>query len=262
MARVLSVVLVRGLHARRPIRFGGRIEPGAGRLDSPTAIVEVGQQPVSAPAPPVICKARLCLLGNSALDRLAYRLLLADQLGFDLAAESDFTPAAIWISLRSKPDIVLLNADTAFTEAIDAARMISRLLPTARILVVGASVDPTQIQAWSRCTIHGYVVKDGGMAELKAALQAATQKQQYYSEGVRDIVCRATRNGGSPRLSRRETELLPLLARGLSLRDAALKMTVSYKTADSYRTNLLRKLGLHDRVELARYAIRERIIDP
>lgn len=64
-----------------------------------------------------------------------------------------------------------------------------------------------------------------------------------------------------PRLSRRETELLPLLARGLSLRDAAARMAVSYKTADSYRTSLLRKLGVKDRVELARYAIRERIID-
>ena len=63
-------------------------------------------------------------------------------------------------------------------------------------------------------------------------------------------------------LSQREVELLPLLARGLKLRDAAHKMMVSYKTADSYRTSLLRKLGIRDRVELARYAIRERIIDP
>ena len=64
------------------------------------------------------------------------------------------------------------------------------------------------------------------------------------------------------RLSRREAELLPLLAGGLTLRDAAFQMAVSYKTADSYRTSLLRKLGVHDRVELARYAIRERIIQP
>jgi DNA-binding NarL/FixJ family response regulator len=53
-----------------------------------------------------------------------------------------------------------------------------------------------------------------------------------------------------------------LLARGLTLREAASKMTVSYKTADSYRTSLLRKLGLRDRVDLARYAIREHIVEP
>lgn len=229
-------------------------------MQPPDALAEA-TQPLSAASPPAYPGARVCLLGNSALDRLAYRLLVAEQLGYTVAAESDFTPAAVWIALRSKPQIVLLNADMACTEATDAARMITRLLPTARIVVVGASVDPMHIQAWSRCTIHGYVVKDGGVAELKAALQAATQKRPYYSEGVRDIVRSAARNG-APKLSRREAQLLPLLARGLSLRDAALKMTVSYKTADSYRTNLLRKLGLHDRVELARYAIRERIIEP
>jgi DNA-binding NarL/FixJ family response regulator len=231
-------------------------------LDSPDATLDATQQLTSAASALASYGPRVCLLGNSVLDRQAYRLLVSERLGYTVAAESDFTPATVWIALRSKPEIVLLNADTASGEATDAARMIGRLLPAARIVVVGASVDPMQIQAWSRCTIHGYVVKDGGAAELKAALQAAAQKRQYYSEGVRDIVRRATRNGGAPKLSRREAELLPLLARGLSLRDAALKMTVSYKTADSYRTNLLRKLGLHDRVELARYAIRERIIEP
>ena len=59
-----------------------------------------------------------------------------------------------------------------------------------------------------------------------------------------------------------ETELLPLLAQGLTLREAAARMAIGYKTADSYRTSLLRKLGVRDRVELARYAIRERIIEP
>jgi DNA-binding NarL/FixJ family response regulator len=219
------------------------------------------QQPVSAVPQAARPGARLCLLGNSALDRLAYRMLLAQQLDQAVIAEADFTPAAVWIALRSKPDVVLLDADVASSEAVDAARMIARLLPTTRIVVIGASVDPVHIEAWGRCTIHGYVVKDGGATELKAALQAAAEKRQYFSEGVRNVVRKAAPTGRS-KLSRREAELLPLLARGLSLREAALKMTISYKTADSYRTSLLRKLGLHDRVELARYAIRERIVEP
>lgn len=252
---------MRARPARRPIRSAGAVEPGAGQLESPSPTLQTKLQPSSADRDSPCAWPRVCLLGGSLLDRVAYRLLLAEQIGCRVAAESDFTPAAVWIALRSKPDIVLLNADSAFAQATEAVGMISRLLPAARIVVMGASVDPIHIQAWSRCTIHGYVVKDGGVVELKAALQAATQKRQYYSEGVREIVRKATRHG-APRLSRRETELLPLLARGLSLRDAALKMTVSYKTADSYRTSLLRKLGLHDRVELARYAIRQRIIEP
>ena len=62
-------------------------------------------------------------------------------------------------------------------------------------------------------------------------------------------------------LSPRESELLPLLARGMKLRDSAARMSITYKTADSHRTRLMRKLGVQSRVELARYAIRKHIID-
>ena len=206
----------------------------------------------------------VCLLGNSLLDRLAYRLLLARELGRDVAVDAGFSPTDVWAAMRARPDIVIVDSDTASTEAVDAVQMISRLQSTARVLVIGAAVDPLHIQAWARCTIHGYVVKDGGIEELRAALDAAADHRQYFSEGVRSAIRRggAYPGNGQPKLSPREAELLPLLARGLTLRDAAQKMVVSYKTADSYRTSLLRKLGLHDRVELARYAIRERIIDP
>jgi len=205
-----------------------------------------------------------CLLGNSLLDRLAYTLFLKAELNWEVSHHADFTPTAVWAVMRPKPGLVLVDSDSAAANAVDAVQMILRLQPATRILVIGAAVDPLYVQGWSRCTIHGYVVKDGGAAELRAALQAVSDNRQYFSEGVRSAIRRpsAASDNGKPRLSRRESELLPLLARGLSLRDAAHQMTVSYKTADSYRTSLLRKLGLHDRVELARYAIRERIIDP
>ena len=204
----------------------------------------------------------ICLLANSLLDRLAYRLLLRLELACEVAAESDFAPASVWAALRSKPHLVLLDADTALTQAVEAAQMISRLQPSTRILVMGTAVDPLVLHPWSRCRIHGYVVKGGGLEELRMALKAVVDHRQYFSEGVRHAIRPSGGNRRRVQLSPREQELLPLLARGLTLREAALKMTVSYKTADSYRTNLLRKLGLHDRVELARYAIRERIIDP
>ena len=205
---------------------------------------------------------RVCLLGSSVLDLIAYRLLLEHKLDYKVTVESDFTPTAVWAAMRCKPNLVIVNADTATTQAVDAVQMITRLLSAARIMILG-SVDPLRIQAWSSCRIHGYVVKGGGIEELRAALQAMSEYRQYYSEGVRHALRYGNGQaaGGATKLSRREAELLPLLARGLTLREAAQAMTVSYKTADSYRTNLLRKLGLRDRVELARYAIREKIIE-
>lgn len=209
--------------------------------------------------------ALIYVLGGSVLDRLAYRLLLKHELGYEVLVESSFAPTAVWSALRARPVLAVVDADSASTEAVDAVHMIVRLQPTMRVLVVGAAVESLHLQGWGRCRIHGYVVKDGGLEELRTAIKTVLDERQYYSEGVRNAIRGGgTTDGGEerPRLSRRESELLPLLARGMTLRDAAHKMTVSYKTADSYRTSLLRKLGLRDRVELARYAIRERIVEP
>ena len=205
----------------------------------------------------------ICLLSSSALNRLAYRLLLKHKLGHEVNVESGFAPTAVWTAMREKPNLALVEADSASPEALDAVQMITRLRPGIRVLVVGAAVDPIHVQPWLRCRISGYAVKDAGVEELRKALDAVLDGRQYYSEGIRSAIRKRRGDGeGRPQLSRRETELLPLLARGMTLREAAQKMTVSYKTADSYRTSLLRKLGLRDRVELARYAIRERIVEP
>jgi len=204
-----------------------------------------------------------CLLGHSALDRLAYRRLLAQEYQLELAVDTDFRPISVWTALRHQPDLVLVDADRFQRDVLDALQMVARLRPQARILVLSAGVEPSQVEAWARCPLHGYVVKDGALDELRAALDALCAGREYFSAGIREALARGERqSNGVARLTRREAELLPLLASGMTLRDAARQMTISYKTADAYRTTLLRKLGVHDRVELARYAIRARIIDP
>lgn len=205
---------------------------------------------------------KLYLIGASALDRHAYRLLLRHELSREVSYESDFAPVAVWNALRNSPDFVLVLSDRVSGEVRDAVEMIPRLCPKARILVVSQIMDPTVMQSWAPCGIHGYVVKHGGVDELGRAIQAVEDGGFYFSDGTEQLVRRRRRaRGGGQALSRRESELLPLLARGMPLRDAAAELNISYKTADSYRTSLFRKVGVRDRVELSRYAIRQRIID-
>jgi DNA-binding NarL/FixJ family response regulator len=207
--------------------------------------------------------AAVHLMSQSALDRLAYRRLLADELHLRVVADSDFRPASVWAAMRCRPDLILVDADTPHPDVVDALQMIARLRPEASIVAISVAVDPQEVEAWGRCPLQGYVVKDGGVDELRTAVDTVLAGREYFSPNTREPFNRgATRARGTQQLSRREAELLPLLARGLTLREAALQMTISYKTADSYRSNLLRKLGIRDRVELARYAIRQRIIDP
>lgn len=163
--------------------------------------------------------------------------------------------------MRKPPRLTLVCADEPSREVCDAIRMVAHLNSPTAILVFSAVVDPPLLSGWRGCPLRGYVVKDDSLDDLAQGIQALLAGGTFFSAGARAALVEtdgATRN----RLSRRESELLPLLARGCSLRDAAERMAISYKTADSYRTSLLRKLGLRDRVQLTRFAIREKIVDP
>lgn len=141
--------------------------------------------------------------------------------------------------------------------------MVRRLQPSARILVVCGVREPGQLDGWSRCELHGFLSKQAPVAELLAALRAVAGGELHFAAEVRDQLERARqRESDTSRLSRREEELLQLLAQGMTLRDAAQVLSISYKTADSYRSNVLKKLNLRDRHELLRYAIRKGMVDP
>lgn len=204
----------------------------------------------------------LCLAAQAALDRQAYRVLLRQELGLDFQIECSFAPVSIWDALRADPHVVLVVSDTVSPELRDAVQMIPRLKKRARLLALSAAPESGALTAWGDCPLHGFVLKSQAIEELGEAVQALLAGGRYFTPAVKQFFNAAKeRKTASATLSRRESELLPLLARGMTLREAATRMTVSYKTADSYRTSLLRKLGIHDRVELARYAIRERIIE-
>ncbi len=204
---------------------------------------------------------RICVLGTSLLDRRAWRCLLRE-LGRPAELEASLDAKSVWAALRCRPDLMVVDADDMNGKGIDCVQMILRLTSEVRVLVLSRGCDAAAVHAWSECDIDGYVVKDDGPQVLQSAVDAVRRGRRFFSDSVRGLLTgarRAARN--RPSLTPRESELLPLLARGMKLRDAAAEMSVTYKTADSHRTRLMRKLGVSSRVELARYAIRHNIID-
>jgi len=208
-------------------------------------------------------KPGIYLIAQTRLEREAARCLLEHRLHHTVNFDSGFDAPDVWRALKTAPKLVLVLTEGAPSEGVECVGMIARLRPTARILIVGAPTTPSAVQYWCTCRIHGFVTKNGGIEELREALEVVLSGQTYFSQELRSVV-HALRAPDSQRqrLSRREAELLPLLARGMTLREAAATLSVSYKTADSYRTSLLRKLGVRDRVQLSLYAVRERIIEP
>lgn len=203
---------------------------------------------------------RIFLMAATRLDRQALSLLLRTELRLPVLFESGFVAVDVWTAMRENPDLAIASADLVTAEVRDCLQMIPRLRASTRILAVGGTLDPTYLRSWADCELSGYVFKDGGIDEFRTAINTLGQGGAYYSPGAQSLIANPATENGRPHLSRREQELLPLLAQGMKLREAASKMTVSYKTADAYRTSLLRKLGIRDRVELARYAIREGIV--
>jgi DNA-binding NarL/FixJ family response regulator len=202
------------------------------------------------------------LLAAHETDRRAYGMLLRDVLGLDVAAEIDFKPVAVWEALRMRPELMILLADRLQPSVREVLHLVRRLQRDTRLVAISGLDDPPLLQTWAQCGLDGFILKSGGTDELKLGLRTLLAGRRFLSPSATPVFeLAAQQQNGTVRLSRRELELLPMLARGLTLREAARHMTVSYKTADSYRTSLLRKLGVRDRVELARYAIREGIID-
>lgn len=163
------------------------------------------------------------------------------------------------------PDVVLLDVDLPDQSGFAVARHLRMLSPFCRLVFIsGFESDPLIEQALAIET-NGYLFKRASLDELTAAIDAVMRGQTYFGAGIRERLVRE--NGGwvlgapsSERvalLTRRERELLRHLSLGASLKEAAAAMEVSYKTADNQKSSLMRKLNIHDRVELARFAIRE-----
>ena len=152
-------------------------------------------------------------------------------------------------------------------KGFDAAKRIHEALPDAHILILTIHDDEDLV---TRCLMEGaegYILKDAPPSQLVYAVQALSRGEQYLSPKVLKGLVNAYRTSAqAPRtkydlLSNREREILVLLAAGDSLKDIAQRLNLSVKTVDAHKVNIMRKLELHDRSELIRYAIRKRLIE-
>ena len=177
---------------------------------------------------------------------------------------------AVSRAIEHKPDVVLLDIDMPGLSCFEAARLIVNNCPECAIIFISAHTHDYYIEQAFAVEAAGYVTKSEPPETVATAIRAAVSGGAYFSPDVqsRIIVDASGVRLASPLRTRlslltpRELNVLRLLAMGLSKRDIARELFLSVKTIDTHTTKLMDKLNIHDRVELARFAIREGLAQP
>jgi DNA-binding NarL/FixJ family response regulator len=182
--------------------------------------------------------------------------------GFDVRATAGDAFAAVRIAKAVVPDVVLMDLNLGEASGVDATRTIVRELPGTRVLVLSASGAHSDVLEAVKAGASGYLVKSASAEELVDAVNRTAQGDAVFTAGLAGLVlgeyrrmAAAPEEVQAPKLTDRETEVLRLVAKGLSARQIADRLVLSHRTVENHVQSTLRKLQLHNRVELARYAI-------
>lgn len=198
-------------------------------------------------------------------DQTAIREMLVEILRldsqYDLVGEAGDGQTAVQLVLDTQPDLIVLDAKLPGLNGVDILRRVAKKLPKTRVLVFSGHENPVLVRDMLEAGAHGFVEKTAGLFEFKKGLETVAKGGTYFGPAVaalmRNVVANpsAAVNKAPDFLTDREREILQLVAESHSTREIAAKLGISAKTVDNHRTNLMRKLDLHDVASLTRYAL-------
>ncbi len=218
---------------------------------------------------------RVYLVDDHALFRAGLRSLLLGMTAVDVVGEAGNGREALRDIERLRPDVVLMDIAMAELNGIDALRILAQTVPSTRTIVISMHATRQYVLHALDAGAAGYLVKDAAPTELEEAVRSVAQGHSWLSPRVSAFVVDELRHrlseaeiakeaGKQPwdELTVRQREVLQLVAEGYSTREIADKLHVSIKTVDVHRTQLMKRIDVHDIAGIVRYAIRIGIVDP
>ncbi|MEU9884997.1 response regulator transcription factor [Sphaerisporangium sp. NPDC051017] len=198
-------------------------------------------------------------------DAVARDLAEAD---YEVVATTGEGRQALRVAAAVRPDVVILDLRLPDLPGVEVARGLAACDPPPRVLVLSASAEQDDVLEAVKAGASGYLVKSAGREEFLDAVRRTAEGEPVFTPGLAGLVLgeyrrlagRTGPDAGGPRLTDRETEVLRLVAKGLSYKQIAERLVLSHRTVQNHVQNTLNKLQLHNRVELVRYAI-ERGLD-
>ena len=212
---------------------------------------------------------RILLADDHALVRRGLRMILDAEEDLTVVAEAADGTEAVAAATAGGVDLAILDIAMPQMTGIQAARQISRSAPDVRILILSMYDNEQYFFESLRAGASGYVLKSVADRDLIEACRASMRGESFLYPGavtalIRDYLERDRRGDRIPKsiLTPREEQITKLIAEGNSTKEIADALRISVKTVDRHRANVLQKLGLRDRLDLTRFAIRTGLIEP
>jgi DNA-binding NarL/FixJ family response regulator len=210
---------------------------------------------------------RILLADDHGLVRRGLRLILDAQPDLEVVAEAADGAEAVKLALTTDIDLAILDISMPRMTGLQATRELQQRRPDLRVLILSMHESEQYLFEALRVGASGYVIKKVADRDLVEACRATMRGEPFLYPGAVTVLIndylRAARDGEKPRdlLTPRESEVIKLVAESYTNRQIAEVLVISEKTVDRHRANILEKLGMRDRVELTRYAIRNGLVE-
>lgn len=214
------------------------------------------------PAEPI----QVLICDDHALFRAGIRAILGDEPGIVVVGEAANGREAVQQALSLRPHVILMDMEMPELNGLEATRQLNEAGLGAKVLILTMYAEDDLVAHCLEAGAAGYVMKDEPVAQLVYAIRAAHKGGRYLSPFAAEGVIRSAQAGAGrsetryDSLTRREREVFKLLTDGRSAKEIAARLVLSVKTVDVHKTNLMRKLGVHDRTELMKYALQNRLV--
>jgi two-component system response regulator NreC len=209
---------------------------------------------------------RVLLAEDHTIVRKGLLSILADQLDVEVVGEAENGREALRLTEQLHPDVVVMDIAMPLLNGLEATRQIKRYHPEVKVLVLTMHTDEEYVCRLLQAGASGYVVKQAAPAELLLAVHAAHRGDLFLSPAITSPVIAEYLEQDSfignsyDALTNREREVLQLLVEGYSNREIAHTLTISIKTVQTHRSNLMAKLGIENLCDLVKYAIQKGIL--
>jgi DNA-binding NarL/FixJ family response regulator len=211
---------------------------------------------------------RIVIAEDHRILREGLKSLLASKPEFEVVGEAEDGLDAISTVRETNPDLVLLDLSMPRLDGLSAMRDIKKISPETRILALTVHTDEDYVLEAFNAGADGYCLKDAGRAELLMAIESIFSGKPYFSPGIADKVLEGYLEGRQKiksttaweTVTRREREVLKLIGEGYKNKEIADLLCISVKTVEKHRSNIMKKLDLHNAAALTAYAIEKGLV--